>query len=151
MRKNLLITAAALTASLAASGTGAGTASASASASSQTFFCASGYNTCLTYPYTAWSKVREFLTVSIYANPYTANTLETSYAWPSPTFTDAGNYIVNGAAEPVSDITLGALKSAGNNNYEYTCLSFTVNATGATVYAKYLGAESWGVAAGSCM
>jgi hypothetical protein len=149
MRKNLLITAVALTASLAASGAGA--SAASASASSQTFFCASGFNSCLTYPYTAWSKNREFLTVNIYPNPYAANILETSFAWPSPTFTKAGNYVVNGEAERVSDITLGALQSAGNNDYEYTCLSFTVNATGATVYAKYLGALAWGLAAGSCM
>jgi hypothetical protein len=154
MRKNLLITAAALTASLVASGAGATAASAastSTSATGQTFFCAYGFNSCLTYPYTAWDKGRQFLPVDIYPNPYVPNVLETSFAWPSPNFTNAGNYVVNGTAEPVSDINLGNLQSAGNNDVEYTCLSFTVNATGATVYAKYLGGEAWGVSAGDCM
>src|ERR1700691_2791234 len=151
MRKNLLITAAALTASLVASGAGATAASASTSATSQTFFCASTFNSCLTYPYTAWDKGRAYLPVDIYPNPYGANVLETSFAWPSPTSIKAGNYVVNGVTEPVSNINLGNLQSAGNNDVEYTCLSFTVNATGATVYAKYLGALAWGISAGNCM
>ena len=154
MRKNLLITAAALAASLVASGAGASAASAastSISATGQTFFCASTFNSCLTYPYTAWDKGRAYLPVDIYPNPYGANVLETSFAWPSPTSIKAGNYVVNGVTEPVSNINLGNLQSAGNNDLEYTCLSFTVNATGATVYAKYLGALAWGISAGNCM
>ena len=150
MRSTSLITAATIAASLIAGGAGA--ASANAAAGSQDLFCASGYNTCLTWPYTKWDvKSRPYLTVDVYVNPYTANLLETSYDWTSPTFTNAGTYTVSGKAEPVSDINLGAPAPAGNGLYEFTCLSFTVNGTGATVYATYKGGGAWGLVSGSCM
>ena len=150
MRKHLMITAAALAASLIAGGAGA--ASANATTGSEDLFCATGYNTCLTWPYTKYeSTSRPYLTVDVYANPYTANLLQTSYDWTSATFTNAGTYTVNGKAEPVSDINLGAPAPAGNGLYEFTCLSFTVNGTGATVYATYWGGGAWKLASGSCM
>jgi hypothetical protein len=56
---------------------------------------------------------------------------------------------------PVSDITLGAPAQAPQGagyDYQYTCLSFEINATNATVYAtEALGSTGWFVTASNCM
>jgi hypothetical protein len=121
---------------------GAGTAG----ASTPNIFCVASYNTCLTYPYPA------NMHIPIYPDPYTTNTLNVTGSWTSATSAAAGTYTETGNAEPVSDITLGTLKPAGNNQYQYTCLSFEVNATNATFYAtEAVGTTVWTPAAGSCM
>ena len=142
MRKCLLIMAAFLAVLAVSAVSCAGTAG----ASTTTIFCVAGYNTCLTYPYPANT------TIPIYPDPYTTNTLNVTGSWTSPTSAAAGTYTETGNAEPVSDITLGAPEPAGNNQDQYTCLSFEVNATNATVYAtEAVGTTDWAVAVGSCM
>jgi len=142
MRKCLLITAAFLAVLAVSAVSGAGTADASTS----NIFCVAGYNTCLTYPYPANT------TIPIYPDPYTTNRLKVTGSWTSATSAAAGTYTETGNAEPVSDITLGTLKPAGNNQYQYTCLSFEVNATNATFYAtEAVGSTVWTPADGSCM
>ena len=141
MRKCLLITA--VLAVLAVSAvSGAGTAGASTS----NIFCVGSYNTCLIYPYPA------NMHIPIYPDPYTTNTLNVTGSWTSATSAAAGTYTETGNAEPVSHITLGTPEPAGNNQDQYTCLSFEVNATNATFYAtEAVGTTDWTPAGGSCM
>jgi hypothetical protein len=125
MRK-LLITAAVLAASVAASGAGMGTAG----ASTATQLCVAGQNTC--YIYGSKTPYPKLLTVSVQDGYTIAATLTVAgSAWTSATSATDGLYTVKSeAGVQVSDIILGA--AAGNPTH-YTCLSFKVNAT-ETVY-----------------
>jgi hypothetical protein len=143
MKKHLLITAAAVTACLAASGAGASAASAGTTIE----FCVPGYNTCFT-----WPQYPANMTIPINPNPYTTYPLKVTGSWSSPTSAAAGTYTVAGKREAVSDITLGA-PVIGNPSWEqYTCLSFKVNATRATVYAaETVFTDGWRVVTSDCM
>jgi hypothetical protein len=125
MRK-LLITAAVLAASFAASGAGAGTAG----ASTATQLCVAGQNTC--YVYGSKTPYPKLLTVNVQDGYTIAATLTVAgSAWTSAISATDGLYTVKSEAGiQVSDITLGT--PAGNPAH-YTCLSFKVNAT-VTVY-----------------
>lgn len=142
MRKCLLIMAAFVAVLAASAVSGAGTAG----ASTTTIFCVGGYNTCFIYPYPA------NMTIHIWPDPYTSNPLSVTGSWTSATSAAAGTYTEAGNAEPVSDITLGAPEPAGNNQDQYTCLSFEINATSATVYAdEAVNTSTWDLTASNCM
>jgi hypothetical protein len=160
MRKCLLIMAAFVAVLALSAVSGAGTAG----ASTTTVFCVAGYNTCFIYgsPSTALDYPAN-MAIPIASPPSTTYTLHVTGSWTSATSAAAGTYVLcvagsntcteeTGNAEPVSDITLGAPEPAGNNQDQYTCLSFTVNATNATVYAtEAVDTSAWTAAAGSCM
>ena len=149
MRKCLLITAAFVTVLAVSAVSGA----VSAGASTSNIFCVAGYNTCFIYgsPFKALDYPAN-MTIPIYPNPYTTNTLKVTGSWTSATSAAAGTYTETGNAEPVSDITLGTPEPAGNNQDQYTCLSFEVNATNATFYAtEAVNTTDWTPAASSCM
>ena len=145
MRKCLLIMAAFVAVLAVSAVSGAGTAG----ASTTTAFCVGGYNTCLIYPYPA------NMTIPINPDPSTTNTLNVTGSWTSATSAAAGTYTEAGNAEPVSDITLGAPEAeppGASYQYQYTCLSFEINATSATVYAtEALNSTGWFVTASNCM